>query len=421
MRPTNLAFLLLIFLGLPTLIWSQEEAKSILFPELNYSQHTLVKFRTIRTRSLPLIQSLLPYAPLPMAKADSLDEEFFLKAYYTQTIQKAVQLGLTDRQIVSDSLALKVQEDYKAPTKAYRLFTSRTKRYDKSKRIRYTLNKGLPVLVGFKNRPDWSQVAGTATWDGKGLEGSHQMVIIGYDSRTTSFQLVDANGQKWGPEGMVWMTAINLLANAKEIVSFKNPTLVKKATTTEAIPLSIDLSIKASELQQPESRNPYLKAMDVQFDDQKGYYTFPNTAMSPEHGRYQLAINIPRGRCAYLFVSQPDGNTTPAWMMEYNLQDTTVILPPVSYYQFPDVGANYFFILLSNQPIPRWRRYVDRYEFNEKNQSAREKLYTAFKSYLVPMEKIKYEQEQMNAQVQLSTTTDKQVVPIIIEWVIKEE
>lgn len=421
MRLTNLAFLFILFLGLPTLIWSQEDDKSILFPELSYSQHTLVKFRTIRTRSLPLIQSLLPYAPLPIAKADSIEEQIFLKAYYTQTIQEAVQLGLTDRQIVSDSLALKVQERFKAPTKAYRLFTSRTKRYDKSKRIRYTLNKGLPVLVGFPNSPDWNQVAGTATWNGKGLDGAHRMVIIGYDSRTTSFQLVDAHGQKWGSEGMVWMTAIDLLAHAKEIVSFKNPTLVKQATPPKAIPISIDLSIQVSQLQEPESRNPYLEEMEVKFDPQKGYYTFPSTTKSPEHGRYQLAIHIPRGRCAYLFVAQPDGTTTPAWMMEYNLKDTTVLLPPVSYYQFPDVGSNYFFILLSNQPIPRWRRYVDRYEFNEKNQSAREKLYTAFKSYLVPMDKIPYGQDSMEAKVRLSTISDKQVVPIIMEWVVKEQ
>lgn len=421
MRLTNLAFLLVLLLGLPTLIWSQVEDKSILFPELSYSQHTLVKFRTIRTRSLPLIQSLLPYAPLPIAKADSIEEQIFLKAYYTQTIQKAVQLGLTDRQIVSDSLALKVQEAFKAPTKAYRLFTSRTKRYDKSKRIRYTLNKGLPVLVGFPNSPDWNHVAGTATWNGKGLDGAHRMVIIGYDSRTTSFQLVDANGQKWGSEGMVWMTAIDLLANAKEIVSFKNPTLVKQATPAKAIPISIDLSIQVSQLQQPESRNPYLQEMEVQFNKQKGHYTFPSTPLGTEHGRYQLAIHIPRGRCAYLFVAQPDGTTTPAWMMEYNLKDTTVLLPPVSYYQFPDVGSNYFFILLSNQPIPRWRRFVDRYEFNEKNQSAREKLYTAFKSYLVPMDKIQYGQDSMEAKVRLSTTSDKQVVPIIMEWVVKEQ
>ncbi|MEM6380616.1 MAG: hypothetical protein AAF705_20705, partial [Bacteroidota bacterium] len=149
MRPTNLVFFLL-FLVLPGFSWSQEAPKSILFPELSYSNHTLVKFRSIRTRSLPLIQSLLPYAPLPVAKADTLDEQVFLKSYYIQTIQKAVQLGLTDRQIVSDSLALKVQKEAKLPEKAYRLFTSRTKRYDKSKRIRYTLNKGLPVLVGFK-------------------------------------------------------------------------------------------------------------------------------------------------------------------------------------------------------------------------------------------------------------------------------
>lgn len=406
---------------MPSLTFAQAEDKSILFPNLSYSQHSLVKFRTIRTRSLPLIQSLLPHAPLPVSKTDTLAEELFLKAYYTLTIQKAVQVGLTDRQIISDSLALQIQKVAKLPEKAYRLFTSRNKRYDKNKRIRYTLNKGLPVLVGFKNSPDWDEVAGTATWDGTGLEAPHRMVIIGYDSRTSSFQLVDAHGQKWGDQGTVWMTSIDLLANAKEVISFKNPTLVKKTSVTEGIPIALDLQIQVSRLAQPESRNPYLEAMPTRFDTKKGVYTFTSSNISPEHGRYQLAIDIPRGRCAYLFVAQPDGTTTPAWMMEYNLQDTTVILPPVSYYQFPNTGSNYFFILYSNQPIPRWRRFVDRYEFNEKNQSAKEKLYAALRYYLIPMEQITYRQDQISAQARLSTTADKQVVPIILEWVVNEE
>lgn len=421
MRPTNLTIFLLLFLALPSLGLAQTEDKSILFPALNYTQHPLVKFRPIRTRSLPLIQSLLPYAPLPVTKADTLDEQVFLRAYYIHTIQKAVQLGLTDRQIVSDSLALKILDEGKLPEKAYRLFTSRTKRYDKSKMIRYTLNKGLPVLVGFENAPIWDQVAGSEYWDGQGTEKPHRMIIIGYDSRTSSFQLVDAHGQRWGQQGTIWMTSIDLLDNAKEVVSFRDPTLVQKARIEAPLTINLELSIRASALLQPESSSAYLKEMEVKFDGKTGYYTFPKTTINPDHGRYQIAIDLPRGRCAYLFVAQPDGTATPAWMMEYNLKDTTVVLPPVSYYQFPDEGSNYLFLLFSSQPIPRWRRFVDRYEFNEKNQNAKEKLYASLRYYLLPQEEVNYQSDQIKASARVLTNAEKQVIPIIIEWEVEHE
>ena len=413
--------LFFLFLLLPTLILSQDQDKSIWFPEKNYTEHSRVSFGYIRSRSLPFNASLTAYAPLPQPCPDSLNDRQWLLAYYAETIQKAYQESLLDRAYLTDSIAPGQVLGFETPKSAYRLFTSRTRRYDKIKSMRYTISKGLPILVGFDRKPATGQLNGQTTWDGQGQEGNCRMLIIGYDSPTASFQLIAEEGHHWGDQGYIWMTYRDLLAQAKEVLCLDNPTRFKGPENDEKLgrPIALQLDVSIQQLEQSEDKAGRLQQRSVSFDSHQQVYQLDRPQSARVNDRYQIQLRIPKGRCTYLFVAQPDGSTTPAWMLEYNQEDTLVTLPPVSYYQFPDAGTHHFFILSSYQPIPRWRRYVDRYEFDEQSRDAKDKLYRSFRDYLLPSGKIQYPEAQMAAETETKQREEAYVLPLIIRWQVQ--
>ena len=412
-------FFTLLLLGLVFLLEGKAQntnRKSIVFEKISYSQHPLLQFRTIRNRDLPLTKSLDQNAPFPLKIDSAKLQDKYLFGYYTQTIQSAFQKNIEDRAIISDSLAPAILKDFKMPTKAYRLFTSRTKRYDKIKRIKYAIKKGIPVLVGLRVSPPEETFLGQSHWDGKGMEKAHIMLISGYDSKTASFQLMDVFGTEWGEKGFIWMTYLDLLSKAKEVVTLKNPTLSSN-TTTPLKTIKLNLKASAAHFRQSEERGPQLEALTVNFNEAEGVYEFPDLDTKSDRDRFQLKLHIPKGRCAYLFTAHPDGNTTPAWSMTYHHRDTTIVLPPVSYYQFSEPGNEHFILLLSHKPLLRWRRYVDYYKYNERPETAKEKLYRAFERFLIPENKIEYSKNELGFSASF-LPAKQYVVPLIIKWKI---
>lgn len=407
---------------LPLLSIAQEQDKSIWFAEKKYTDHSLLKFRTIRNRDLPFTAQLNQFAPLPQSRPDSINNKKWLLAYYTTTIQQAFQTQYADRAVLTDILAPQKIASYEAPEKAYRLFYSRTRRSDKIKYIRYAISKGLPVLVGFDQQPDSSVSQGESTWNGEGKEGTFRLLIVGYDSPTASFHLVSDQGPNWGYQGSITMTYLDLLAKAKEVLCLENPASTSKPKAPEKleIPIQLKASISVKKLYQSQEKDSRLKEITAEWDGQAQLYTIKGKEPAKSDDRYQLELKLPKGRCTYIFAAQPDGTTTPVWMLEYNPQDTTVILPPVSYYQFPDKGKHAFFILTSYQPVDRWRRYVDRYEFNEQKDAPQKKLYQVLKSYLLLPDHIEYSKNHITAQSEIFLLDEKAVLPIIIEWDVKE-
>ena len=415
----SLPFLMIL---LPSLCFSQEQDKSIWFPEKKYTDHSRISFGYIRSRSLPFNHSLSAYAPLPQTCPDSLSDQEWLLAYYTQTIQQAYRENHLDRAFLTDSIANQQIREFEAPSSAYRLFTTRTRRSDKIKYLRYTISKGIPILIGFDRKPSDERLVGQSTWDGTGSEDVFQMLIIGYDSPTASFQLVGTEDDQWGDQGYIWMTYRDLLAQAKEILCLRNPIKAKRPQNTARLsrPINLQIGVTIQQLEQGEDKAGQLKQQSVHFDYEQQSYQLYGQSPARVDDRYQIQLQIPKGRCTYLFVAHPDGSTTPAWMLEYNPRDTIITLPPVSYYQFPDAGTHYFFILNSYQVIPRWRRYVDRYEYDDRQVDAQNKLYRAFQDYLLPSGKITYPEENMQLHTKANQAEASYVLPLIIQWPIQE-
>ncbi|MEO0338520.1 MAG: hypothetical protein AAF242_04830 [Bacteroidota bacterium] len=401
-----------------SLLGQQTAPKSLLFANAKYGDHPLVTFKTIKNRDLPLYVRVDQYAPFPIVEQDSIERLKVLKSYYAQSIQQAARLGLRDRAIISDSIAPTILAKGKIPQKGYRLFTSRVKRGDKLKRIKYSLQKGIPVLVAFKESPDVEALRYSAYWDGEGVDRSYTMLIIAYDSKTSSFQLLDTQGTTWGDQGTIWMSYVNLFAKAKEIVALKNPTL-KSEKSEEVIPVNLEATIQAYQVDLPEDGKLALLQQGFVWSDRKGLYQLAEEKTLSTQEQFQIKLNLPKGRCAYFFTVEPNGQTTPAMELEYNPQDTSICLPPAGYYQFAQPGIEYFVVLISNRPIPRWRRYVDYFEFNQSKTSASDKLYRAFERFLIPEEEVNYSQEQVQAQVAVAGDQDLYVLPIILEWPIK--
>lgn len=413
-----LRLFLLIFLFTPYLLISQAQDKSIWFPDKKYSDHSRVTFPSIKSRHLPFSMSLSTFAPLPQNVPDSLTDQTWLLAYYSATMRKAFQARYFDRAYLTDSIAPLHLANYSPPEKAFRLFTSRNRQYDQIKYIRYTLNKGIPVLVGFAQKPESLQGA-NKTGESKGQKGPSSLLIIGYDSPTSSFQLLGSRSEQSGNQAYYWMTARELLAQATEILCLEDPTRTAKLEEIDQLghPIHLQIAATIQQFKPIESQQTDLQAISAPFHP--GHHLYQTQAVGSKD-RFQIHLQIPKGRCTYLFVEHPDGSTTPAWMMEYNQQDTLLTLPPVSSYQFPDRGAYHFIILCSYQSIPRWRRYVDRYEFDKQNHDALKKVYSAFRDYLVPINKIQYEPRQILGKVDVSYANKENVLPLIIQWQVEQ-
>ena len=119
-----------------------------------------------------------------------------------------------------------------------------------------------------------------------------------------------------------------------------------------------------------------------------------------------------------MFTIHPDGSTTPAWSMEFNYKDTIVTLPPVSYYQFQEAGTEKYILLYSYQPFTYWRKYVDYYEYNEKELDTKTKLYQVFSRFLISADAIKYEVDKMKLEAPVNARDKQYVIPLIIEWTV---
>ena len=110
----------------------------------------------------------------------------------------------------------------------------------------------------------------------------------------------------------------------------------------------------------------------------------------------------------------PNGQSTPAWKMDYSSRDTVVTLPPSSYYRLPDPGEEYYVLIVSHQPLSNWRRYVEYIEFNQQALSIPEKVRKAFDRYLVDTDNVKYYPDQMKV-VAKSSKRNQIAVPLVLQ------
>lgn len=414
-RCRTLILLLGLLAGVPSPLNAQASpAKSIITPEKSYGQHTLVSFGYIRSRSLPLSMELEPYAPFARRvhpDSSRQNRELCIRDYYSR-IRRAFREQRPDRAYVSDSLSMSTTDEIKG----FRLFTQRTRRYDKLKRIRYALKKGIPVLVGFRERPPFEALLGQSLWEGEGSEGPHVMVITGYDQKLATFQLLNTYGQAWGESGFILMTYQDLLQRAAEVLTLEDPT---RAPNRPSGPEpEIELSATAEVFQVDVHGD--LQPLQAIYDTAGQVYRLRDRLVSVEEDQFQLRIHLPKGRCAYLFNVHPGGHTTPAWQTGYTPRDTTVVLPPVSYYRFPDPGKEYYVLLVSYKPIPFWRRYVEYVERNETDSRIRDKVTKAFERYLIPSSQTRYEGAELAVRAR-STDRDQITTFLLLEWTIPEK
>jgi len=418
--PASLKRLLFLVFFILTLslrfLGAQSQDQSIWFPEKPYSAHSRISIPAKAIRNLPFSTELIRYAPLPRSCPDSLSDRDWLLAYYATTIQQAYQAQWPDRAFLSDSLAPAQLDNFSSPGQAYRLFTSNTRKYDKIKYIRYTLSQGIPVLAGFAQQPNHLQLEGATTWDGRGTVGPYRMLIVGYDSPTASFQLLGPHGPDWGDQGTIWMTRQELLDTVEEILCLQKPKSSQLDNLPEIPnhPISLQLKVSIQQLVPSTGKNKQPNDCVVVFNQQQRAYQVEIAQSDLAPRQYRLLLDLPKGRCTYLFVTHPDGQATPVWKLIYNQKDTTVILPPVSAFQFPDSGRYHLVLLSSYQPIHHWRRYVDRYEYATAPQNASERLYQAFSRFLLPYGKIHYQKDQIEAQTSASNTAEASVLPIVI-------
>jgi len=394
----------------PHAVQSQTSSdKSILHPTRTYGEHELVRFRTIRNRSLPLSVDLSAYAPFALQADSIFDNRSICTQLYLPAIRKAFLDQLPDRAFVSDSILSKLTFQEKLP-KAYRLYTSRNRRSDKLKRIRYALKKGIPILVGFSKKAPLEPLYGQAIWDGQGQDANQVMLLIGYDQKLSSFKLLNTHGEKWGESGSILMTYQDFFAKAKELICLENPNLSnpKKAEKPPTIPIQFSMAIAQADAHQ------VLQKLTPTWDPSLKTYQVKNFLINAQEDQLQLKLHIPKGRCAYLFMVHSNGLSTPAWKMDYPSRDTVVTLPPSSYYRLPDPGDEYYVLVVSHQPLPHWRRYVEYVEFNQQEISIPEKVRKAFARYLVDRDDIKYSPDQMKV-VGKSNKRNQIAVPLILQ------
>jgi hypothetical protein len=216
------------------------------------------------------------------------------------------------------------------------------------KEVKAQLNAGYPIAIGSYITTEFKmggiQNRGNYTWRvaGNNSEGSHAMLVVGYDDSRSAFKLMNSWGKEWGNDGFFWMDynlftkmvnqgfvakdGLTDIANTNPNTN-PNPTTTIPTTTTPTNPNDFDQLDFRTTYVEHNVHNPY----------------DPNNGVCM---RLTGSINIPAayGRTFQIAVHVYDQNT--------NQQVKSSIIPT-----YADVnGFTCGYTVLANLPYEGYKR-----------------------------------------------------------------
>lgn len=178
----------------------------------------------------------------------------------------------------------------------YTLFSSDTSSLEQ--RIvatRESISSDKPVIIGMLSRPSLHRVGSEGMYRPSEIEpitGGHAVVVVGYDDRTRTFEIMNSWGTKWGNEGFFRMSYDDYARDVKYGYQF---------TLEDNTPVGQEVSLKGNFNLLKLDNSKWM----VKFEN--GKYTIPKVELD-DYFRIK-AFGITKDKYVYIFSIKPDGTS----------------------------------------------------------------------------------------------------------------
>lgn len=358
-------------------------------------------------------------------KGDCLEERF--------NYQKNSCDRLPDGQALAEASLYKIL-DYAA------VFAVQAEGKQKISGICKVLATQTPVIVGIGVTKTFSEILpGQRLWDpapDEAIEQYHAMVVVGYDNVDKRFLLMNSFGTTWGNEGFISVP----FDDFERLCRYAYMMLLEPAQSASFIPPSVPSSYSVAGGSDPFNgafvfRRPggyaenangdeimLFEEADAVLQNQSGFYVTKQTTFSVGDVFQLLAREIPRGRYAYIFSQNPNGEVklhfpqyaetgeTAGFFIEEHAE---IILPSEeTALQLSEPGYDYLCIVYSYSELPDIHTRIAK--FGREQGEIMDKMQAVFGDCLIPSSQIRYESTRMAFQAMAAPGKGKIAVPIVL-------
>lgn len=434
----------------------------LIFEDRTFEQIKPVAIDLAKHGVLPKANSLRKYCPFPKSQGNVSSCVGWAVGYGAMTILRARKNNITDRVIITDQLAFsasyiynqikksvecnsgasltdalnllvdkgncpvdifpnsrtnchmlpteqeqKKAAPYRIGSFSFKLFDRRTKKADKIKFTKIQLAKNNPVVAGFSLTPDYNSLAGQRYWKAEGSAGGHAMTVIGYDDDLAAFELMNSFGSRWGQNGFIWIEYDDFAEFARQAVILEQYS--DKGWTEEALSDSLPVQIAGGLRLQviardAQNKKNLMEARPV-FNERHNQYELERKDWKRDEDLFRIEVNLPRGRCAYLFNVDGRGKAESVWATEAQDRDTIIVLPERGFYQFSLRGEEKFGLIFSYEPIEDYAKKVRALSGLPPDQSLARRARLEFEENLISPKAVQYKKNEI--QLEAQTTLGK--------------
>lgn len=264
-----------------------------------------------------------------------------------------------------------------------------------------------PVIIGFRMTDSFYNIKTQKIWsppiDDKELEGFHAMVIVGYNRKDRTFEVMNSWGDKWGDGGFITFSFETFEKHVK---------FAYIITPNDKVPISGELNCQ-------KQMDTTLWDIKTKFNKERQVYELASPA-SAAGSIFQLTcLNVKKGKYVYAFSVDALGKTVvhyPFAPNDYSAiasYDAQIRIPATELgIEISKKGENAFIVLYSDSLIGDFDKRVKEMERHPK-QSIQNKLKKAFGHLLINSDDIKYDSNVMKLN-SLAKYGQGSVAPLIL-------
>lgn len=295
----------------------------------------------------------------------------------------------------------------------FALFGKDDQDYEKINKVKLSLTQEKPVVIGMEIRASLRELKnGDQFWypsvGNQRFEGSHAMVVVGYDDGKEAFEIMNSWGTEWGNKGFFWIK----YKDFAQLTYFAYQFRLSSGQSAENLNINASLVLRKAVFDQNNQIN---------FLNEKVIFNgkFYETVSLKRGTLIQPYLeNINPGSYFYMFSFEPSRKIT-----LYYPPDTTVRSPRIAYNQtkmavpsdsialgFNTVGYEYICFLISKKPIPNLAKVFKQLSAMPVTDFVNN-LYTVFGKQLEPLIHIQYQKDVCAMKSQFKVGV---IAPIVI-------
>jgi hypothetical protein len=290
-----------------------------------------------------------------------------------------------------------------------------------------------PVLIGIELTPSFFNIQdGQKQWtpskEDRMMNSGHAMVVVGYDLRFKTFEVMNSWGSRWGDKGFINISFDAFRRFVKYGYMILNDDKTLKAGMPSKTPQTVSDLTGEFVFRYPTGTVSGLNGGDstifeeakVKYNPiEKRYETIRKDWKVGESVFQLLARNVPKGQYIYIFSVDGLGKLTTHYPLSTNdfvnfmpSPNAEIVLPSLEdALMLSTKGADNLCILFTDKAISDFDKRLMQLE--KTGGQFKDKLKTAFGDVLIDDNLIQYERTQMVFKSPLNSEK-KRVVPIVL-------